>query len=83
MIILQTLWAKVWPYVALIAAAFAAFLGIRQSGKAAGRAEVEQEQQKAAADDRRKAREVDQKIDAMGDDAIRRHAEQWVRDNEQ
>ena len=82
MIILKALWLKLWPYLALIAAAFAAFFGIRQSGKAQGRREVEQEQERAASENRRKTNEADSKLAQMDDDDVRRRLSEFVRDND-
>lgn len=70
---------QLWPYVVAIISGLVAYLGIRQSGKAAGRVEAEQEQQKAAAVAREKAREVDNEIDSLGDDTVRDRAKRWVR----
>lgn len=72
---------QLWPYVVAIISGLVAYLGIRQSGKSAGRAEAEQEQQKAAADARERAREVDNKIDSLGDSAVRDRAKRWVRND--
>lgn len=74
---------QLWPYAVAIIAGLTAYFGIRQSGKATGRAEAEQEQQKAAAVAREKAREVDQEIDAMDDDSVRRRAKRWVRGDDE
>jgi len=81
MIFLQALWARVWPYIAALAALGAAVIGIRQSGKAAGRTEAKTDQLEADASARKKAREVDNKLDALDDDAIRNRARDWLRDN--
>lgn len=70
---------QLWPYVVAIISGLVAYLGIRQSGKSAGRAEAEQEQQKAAAVAREKAREVDNEIDSLDDDSVRARAKRWVR----
>lgn len=70
---------QLWPYVVAIISGLVAYLGIRQSGKSAGRAEAEQEQQKAAAVAREKAREVGNEIDSLDDDTVRARAKRWVR----
>ena len=72
---------QIWPYVVAIVSGLVAYLGIRQSGKSAGRAEAETEQQKAAAAAREKAREVDNEIDSMDDAAVRDRAKRWVRND--
>ena len=78
---IQALWAKVWPYLAAIGAAFAAVLAIRQSGKAAGRQETRQEINEDQAKARKEARDVDAKIHAMDDDSIDAAMAKWVRGN--
>lgn len=72
---------QLWPYVVAIISGLVAYLGIRQSGKSAGRAEAEQEQQKAAAVAREKAREVGNEIDSLDDDSVRDRAKRWVRNS--
>lgn len=73
---------QLWPYVVAIISGLVAYLGIRQSGKSAGRAEAEQEQQKAAAVAREKAREVGNEIDSLDDDSVRDRAKRWVRNSD-
>lgn len=73
---------QLWPYVVAIISGLVAYLGIRQSGKSAGRAEAEQEQQKAAAVAREKAREVGNEIDSLDDDSVRDRAKRWVRNGD-
>lgn len=65
----NALLAKFWPYLALIAAAFAAFFGIRQSGKAAGRAEIERKQTAQALEAIRKSNANREEVARMDDDA--------------
>jgi hypothetical protein len=79
MIFLQSLWSRIWPYIAAIGAAFAAVLAIRQSGKAAGRQETRQEINEAEALARKEVRRVEDQIDSMGDDSVRDRAGKWVR----
>jgi hypothetical protein len=75
------LWARAWPYITAVGAAFAAVVAIRQSGKSAGRAEAKIDQLEADAKAREKAREMDDKYDSLDDDDIRRAAKRWVRGN--
>lgn len=75
---INALWARFWPYVAVVAAAFAAFFGIRQSGKSAGRAEVQRKQEQAASESRRKINETDTKLAEMDNDDVRRDLAKWV-----
>lgn len=79
MTILSQIWARIWPYIAAIGAAFVAVRAIRQSGKAAGRAEVEREQDKAIIEGMKNAREARDEIDAMDDSAVRDRARQRMR----
>lgn len=69
MIFLQALWGRVWPYIAALAALGAAVIGIRQSGKAAGRQEVEQQQAADALDALRKSKDNYENVARMDDDA--------------
>lgn len=73
---------QIWPYVVVIISGLVAYLGIRQSGKSAGRAEAEWEQQKAASAARGKAREVDNEIDSLDDSSVRDRAKHWVRNSD-
>lgn len=79
MIFLRALWAKAWPYLAVIVAAFAAFFGIRQSGKAAARAEDAVKLNETAAKARKEARDVAQKVAALDDDGVDSRLDEWVR----
>lgn len=79
MIWLQSLWARVWPYLAAVGAALTAVVAIRQSGKAAGKSEARIDQLEADQKAVGEAREERQKVDALGDDAARRDAARWVR----
>lgn len=79
MALIQAWLSKAWGWLALTAAALLGLLAIRQSGKAAGREDIRREMDEQAARAREKAREVDQELDALDADAIRRRAEQWMR----
>lgn len=79
MIYLKLLWVKSWPYIALIAAVFAAFFGVRQSGKSAGRQEIRQEINEAEAEAREKARHVEDTNAALSDADVDRRLDKWVR----
>lgn len=84
MIWLQALWSRIWPYIATVAAAFAAFFAIRQSGKAAGRQEAEHQQREVDAKAAEVARNVENETAAMDDDSVARESiDKWVRDNRQ
>jgi cell division protein FtsB len=78
--ILSSLFGQVWPGLAIAGALIAAALGIRLSGKTAGREEarreVERQNQQA-----RETRDVSvAEIDSMDDDAVRARARQRMRD---
>ena len=79
MALIQAWLSRAWAYIALACAAVLGLLVIRQSGKSAGREEIRREMDEQAARAREKAREVDQELDALDADAIRRRAEQWMR----
>lgn len=69
MIWLQALWSRIWPYIATVAAAFAAFFAIRQSGKAAAREEITQKQTAEALDAIRRSNANREEVARMDDDA--------------
>ena len=77
---MAALLAEVWPYILGAVAALAAFFGIRQSGKEAGRREAQQEQAQANAQAKEKAREIDVEVDSLSADDLDRRDERWVRD---
>lgn len=79
MILLQALWAKVWPYLAAIGAAFAAVLAIRQSGKAAGKAEAMMEQMEADLEAGRIRNEAVTEVERLDGDDVRELARQRMR----
>ena len=82
MAIIAALWARIWPYLALAGGLLAGLFVVRQSGKAAGRADLEQEMNKRAADARKEARNVADTIDTMGDDPVAdKLKSDWVRRN--
>lgn len=75
----NVLWAKFWPYLALIGAAFAAFVGIRQSGKAAGKQEIRNEINEQQAQARKEARRVEDENAALDDDSVDSRLGKWLR----
>lgn len=79
MIWLQALWGRVWPYIATVGAALAAVLAIRQSGKAAGRAEAERTKLEAQVRAGEKSREAAAEIESLDDAAVRDRARQRMR----
>lgn len=66
---INALWLRIWPYIAVAGAAFAALVGIRQSGKAAGRAEIERKQTAQALEAIRKSNANREEVAQMDDDA--------------
>lgn len=82
MIWLQALWARIWPYIAAIGAALAAVVAIRQSGKAAGKAEAHIDQLKADASARRERDEAAATIERLDDAAVRDRARERMRDTD-
>lgn len=82
MIWLQTLWSRIWPYIAAVGAAFAAVVAVRQSGKAAGKQEARIDQLEANQKAVEQARNVENETAAMDDDAVARESiDKWVRGN--
>ena len=81
MIFFQTLWVKIWPYLAAVGAAFAAFFAIRQSGKAAGKAQAKMEQMEGDLKAGRNRNEATTQVDRMDDDAVRDLARKRMRDD--
>lgn len=79
MIWLRSLGARLWPYIAAVGAVLVGLVAIRQSGKQAGRAEVQQKQTEATAEQRRRINEADTKLAQMDDSDIRRELRKWVR----
>ncbi|MGB6104599.1 MAG: hypothetical protein WBF88_12230 [Pusillimonas sp.] len=79
---INALWARVWPYIAAIGAAFAAVLAIWQSAKAVGRQQIQQEVNEAAAKGREKAREVEFETAGMADTDIDADLAKWVRNRQ-
>lgn len=68
MIWLKSLLGRVWPYIAAVGAAFAAVVAIRQSGKAAGKAEVTRQQTEEALDAIRRSNANREEVARMDDD---------------
>lgn len=81
MIFLTALWARIWPYIAVVGGVLAGLFAVRQSGKSAARLEDAAKLNKQAAQAQQEAKNVDNKIDSMGDAAIRASASKWVRDD--
>lgn len=69
----------IWPYVAGAVAALLGALAIRQSGKKAGRAEVEQARQQALEKQRGKVRIADEKVSDLDGTGVRDEFAKWVR----
>lgn len=67
MILLQALWAKVWPYFAGAVGIIAGLIYIRQSGKAAGKQEAATEVMKRDQQAKREADAVAREVDRMDD----------------
>ncbi|WP_323034253.1 hypothetical protein [Pararhodobacter sp.] len=79
---LKALWGKVWSYVVLASALAAGLIALRQSGKSAGRADVEREMNQRAAAARKEARHVADTVDSMGDDPVAdKLKSDWVRND--
>lgn len=64
---MNLLLAEFWPYIAGGLAIVVAYFGVRIKGKSDGRAEVRNQIHKQAAESAKEARDVQAKIDRMGD----------------
>lgn len=79
---IELLIAQYWPYVLGVLAMVGAIFGYGQHKKAQGKTEALVKTAEQGAKARKELQNVDKKIDAMGDDAIRdRAADKWVQDN--
>lgn len=79
MIWLQALWGRVWPYIVGVAGIIAGLFYVRQSGKSAARTEDAAKINKQAQAAHKEQRNVENEVAAMGDDAVDRRLDQWVR----
>ena len=77
--IIAWLLAEAWPYILGVLALVGGWLAARQSGKSAGRREVEDQQREADASAREKAREAAVEIERLDDDAVRDRARERMR----
>lgn len=68
MIFLSALWGRVWPYIATAAGIIAGLFYVWQSGKSAGRAEVEQERTADSLDAIRRSNANREEVSRMDDD---------------
>lgn len=76
----KALFGRIWPYVALFGAVLAGLFAVRQSGKAAGKKEVQAKQAEATIKGMGDAREARNEIDSLDDAAVRDRARQRMRD---
>lgn len=78
---IQMLLGEFWPYLAGGVAIVLAYFGVRLKGKSDGRQEVQNQINKQAVEAAKEARDVQAKINRMGDGAanaeLNRH---WMRD---
>lgn len=77
---LKALFARIWPYIALVGAVVAGLFAARQSGKAAAKQEAKAEQAKADIKGMGDARDARDEIDSLDDAAVRDRARQRMRD---
>lgn len=71
--------SQLWPYLLGAVGLAAAYFGVRQSGKSAGRQETRQEINEAEAVARKEARNVEIETAAMADSDIDDDLAKWVR----
>lgn len=76
---IQALISEIWPYIVGLAGIVAGLFYARQSGKEAGRREVEKQKVEQVLKGIQDAREARSEIDAMDDDAVRDRARQRMR----
>lgn len=67
---LKALWGRIWGYALLAGALVASLVALRQSGKSAGRDEVENEIRKRDVRAIREAANVARKVDQLDDDSL-------------
>lgn len=78
---IQMLWGEFWPYLAGGVAIVLAYFGVRLKGKSDGRQEVQAQINKQAVESAKEARDVQAKINRMGDGAANAELNRkWVRD---
>lgn len=79
--ILSALFADFWPYLAGGLAIVMAYFGVRLKGKSDGRQEVQNQINKQAVETAKETRDVQAKINRMGDGAANAELNRkWVRD---
>jgi hypothetical protein len=76
---IATLIAQFWPYIAGAVAIALAYFGVKAKGASDERTKIDAQVNKQADAARKEAKNVDDKVDSMGDAAIRDTARQWVR----
>lgn len=79
LMMLKALWGKVWGYVVLAGALVASLIALRQSGKVAGRQEVERERLETDNKGMENAIKARDEILQMDDAAIRDRARKRMR----
>lgn len=76
---IKALLGRIWPYIAVVGAVLAGLFAVRQSGRAAGKQEVETKQAEATIKGMEAAREARNEIDSLDDAAVRDRARQRMR----
>ncbi|MFY3310886.1 hypothetical protein [Achromobacter ruhlandii] len=78
---IQMLLGEFWPYLAGGVAVVLAYFGVRLKGKFDGRQEVQAQINKQAVESAKEARDVQAKVNRMGDGAANAELNRnWVRD---
>ncbi len=78
---IQMLLGEFWPYLAGGVAIVLAYFGVRLKGKSDGRQEVQNQINKQAVEAAKEARDVQAKVNRMGDGAANAELNRkWVRD---
>lgn len=79
---LAALWARVQGWLVMAGAVLLVLVGAYAAGGRAARRSAQLDQVRADEKIRRKANEIDREVSALGDDAVRDRAHDWVRNGD-
>lgn len=80
---LGALWSRAQGWLLMLGAAILVLAGAYAAGSRAAKKSAELDQARRAADERRKADDVAEKIASMDDRAVLSAARRWVRDHDE
>lgn len=72
---------QIWPYILAAVALVGGWYTAKQQGRSEAKTDALIQAAEQGAKARKESQNVDKKIDAMGDDAIRDRAGKWVQDD--